>query len=155
MLDELAEPFTVIEKGVEPRTFTVVAAGAAARKVGSAPVLLKVAVMIPFEYVPIPSSVPDNGLQDPEPEPAELPEPGFNWMVQTLVRPCVTVTVSPLGKAPLSPAVTVAENTRLVSVPNVAGLPVTVNEEIVAERGTTLIPTGLDVEPAKLSAVPR
>jgi hypothetical protein len=94
-------------------TVRLVVAGAAARKLGSAPVLLNVAVT-PLAYVPAGSAVADVGLQLPD---AVLPVPEPRVITQTDVARSATVTVSPLGAGTPFPAVTVAENTKAFSAP--------------------------------------
>ena len=132
--------------GVAWRTTTWTVPGAVASKLESAPVALKVPVT--FD-VPADRTVFDAALHLPEPEFDAFPVPGVRVMVQIVVLARATVRVSVAGNGSPSVAVTVAENVRLVSEPYVVG-PETARAVTLAERGATTIPTGLDVEPAKL-----
>jgi hypothetical protein len=114
---------TVADAGftVTPAVFVAVV-----MKLGSSPVLLNVAVTVEVPKLRI---VLDVGLQ--------VPEPDVKVIVQSVVAPCVTDTLSVLGIVSPWAAVTVAWNTRLVSAPYEAGLPVTVKADTVAESGLT------------------
>ena len=121
--------------------------GVVASKSGSAPVALNVPVT--FD-VPAVRTVFDVGLHLPEPELDAAPVPGVRVIVQIVVEARATVRVSPAGNGSLSPAVTVAENVRLVSDPYLAGLPVTLRAVTLAARGLISSPSGLDTEGARL-----
>jgi hypothetical protein len=90
--------------------------------------------------------VPDEGLQVPD---AELPVPELRVIVQSVVEPWATVTVSVLGMGTPFPAVTVAENTKPFSEPQVMGLPLTVKLVTWAVSGPTVRPIAPELEAAK------